>query len=871
MKLSKKLNIFKLLRRFPSTNIINFQDQPTISLVVAVYNVELYLDDFMQSVIDQSISLKGLQVILVNDGSTDQSGTIIEGWATRYPSVFQCIHQENQGVAAARNAGMLKATGDWISFPDSDDFFDLDYLKHVKSAIIEQRENNPMLIVANMHRYFEDLCEFKNNHPLKYRFDTGITAIKSSRLNKHILLATNHLFFLRTSIQEHKLQFDTMVRPAFEDAHFVNRLCLLEPEKTVTFVPEAIYYYRKRAEKTSLIDGTTVDVRWYTDQIEFGYLPLLELSRKLNKKIPTFIQNAVMYSVMWKLRYLVNHSYKINFMSDDERQHFLNLLEKLFSGIDEKTIQRFGLAGCTEGHKTALLMRYKSARRPIIRVYLVAHDIVNAKFQFSWITGGDDYFDLDPTVNGKPVEMFDRSTVTNDFLGEPYNRKHYAWVNLEAGDELKFTANGNSTRMRHRGKAIGKVANYEQLVKFLPPAPYSSWLASEDEKERRRYIVLPETREQYKDCWVIMDRDTDADDNAEHFYRYLMSIDRVDKAYFILSKESSDWTRLEAEGFKLIDAFSDDHIAALAHSKYLISSHVNNYVLWPETRATYNDLVNYQFIFLQHGITQHNLSGWLNPKRIQIFVTSTSDEHRSISAPDSPYIYTNKETKLTGFPRHDALLKKKTTGDTILIMPTWRDSLVDETNRKGDHRNSVSHFSESEFAKNWMAVLHSTRIKDLAEEHGVSITFAPHPIMKMYVDELKLPAFVELFDTCKHGSLQSVFARTKVLLTDYSSVAFDVAYLETPVVYFHFAAEVASDSNGAAKAEIKKPGYFDFKRDGFGPVVETPEQVMDALEAALRGQQDPAYLQRVQDTFAHRDGRCCERVYTAIRALEVPA
>lgn len=90
-----------------------------LSVIIPVYNVKKYLDRCMESVVGQKF--KDLEIILVNDGSTDSSGLICDAWAEKDPRI-QVIHQKNAGVSAARNAGIELATGEYVTFVDSDDW-----------------------------------------------------------------------------------------------------------------------------------------------------------------------------------------------------------------------------------------------------------------------------------------------------------------------------------------------------------------------------------------------------------------------------------------------------------------------------------------------------------------------------------------------------------------------------------------------------------------------------------------------------------------------------------------------------------------------------------------------------------------------------
>lgn len=91
---------------------------PLLSVVVAVYNGEAFLDQFFTCLVNQHID--SMEVIIVNDGSTDRSMQIVEKWREQLPQM-QVIEQPNQGVSIARNTGLAVATGQYLSFPDIDD------------------------------------------------------------------------------------------------------------------------------------------------------------------------------------------------------------------------------------------------------------------------------------------------------------------------------------------------------------------------------------------------------------------------------------------------------------------------------------------------------------------------------------------------------------------------------------------------------------------------------------------------------------------------------------------------------------------------------------------------------------------------------
>lgn len=105
---------------------------PKISVIVPVYNVEPYIRQCLNSIVDQTY--KNLEIILIDDGSPDNCGTICDEYAAQDERII-CVHKKNNGVSAARNDGMLIATGDWTAFADPDDWYDEDYFENMVDSL----------------------------------------------------------------------------------------------------------------------------------------------------------------------------------------------------------------------------------------------------------------------------------------------------------------------------------------------------------------------------------------------------------------------------------------------------------------------------------------------------------------------------------------------------------------------------------------------------------------------------------------------------------------------------------------------------------------------------------------------------------------
>ncbi|WP_198672586.1 CDP-glycerol glycerophosphotransferase family protein, partial [Helicobacter burdigaliensis] len=258
--------------------------------------------------------------------------------------------------------------------------------------------------------------------------------------------------------------------------------------------------------------------------------------------------------------------------------------------------------------------------------------------------------------------------------------------------------------------------------------------------------------------------------------------------------------------------------------------------------------------FLQHGVTHNDVSSWLNQRKIDLFITSTKNEYHSIVDNFNHYKFGYKELVLTGMPRHDALIKNnKSNTKQILIMPTWRQYLSGEMN-KYNTRSKNKNFMNSEYFLKWKELLQSQELRDIADNYGYKIVFNPHPQVKIYIEDFKVPDYIIIGS---ENRMQELFCNSSLMITDYSSVAFEMAYLNKPVIYYQFDKEVFFANH------TLQQGYFNYEEDGFGPVVKTQEGLLKEAKKILEDgcKVGEPYKTNMANTFLFRDGKCCERVY----------
>jgi CDP-glycerol glycerophosphotransferase (TagB/SpsB family) len=377
------------------------------------------------------------------------------------------------------------------------------------------------------------------------------------------------------------------------------------------------------------------------------------------------------------------------------------------------------------------------------------------------------------------------------------------------------------------------------------------------------------------DLWLLMDRDTQADDNAEHLYRHIRRHHPEKNVKFVLSRSSPHWKRLSKEGFDLIPYSGKRHKTLMSVSSKLISSHG---VLYKRLHMVdiEKQQINLQmdFVFLNHGVDKSDMShiwnnaGLLtcgNRRRIALFITVTPNEFASTV--DGSYKVFPFQVKLTGYARHDMLLSKKMLkhAKTIIVMPTWRRTFSDgESWHNSVDQENRETFLTSDYAKVWKQFFCSLQLQKLLARYNYRMILYPHPNVVPFLKYWNIPQYITC-ETIVTKSIQEVFIESVLMITDYSSVAFEMAYIEKPVIYYQF------DEEEFYLKHYKK-SYFDYRRDGFGPVVTTEEDLLRKLENLLKRNCRPEsrYLQRMQTTFPFRDGMCCERIYQAVCDLDKP-
>ncbi|EAI9586267.1 TPA: CDP-glycerol glycerophosphotransferase family protein, partial [Campylobacter jejuni] len=578
------------------------------------------------------------------------------------------------------------------------------------------------------------------------------------------------------------LFFDEKLKPNFEDAIFINEYLLQNIDKNSIFLKNARYFYRKRKEQNSTLDGKSKIKDYYTVVPKLGYLKLLQ---DIKGVIPTFIQNVVLYDLFWQIKVLINNPEKLIILNSNEKETFKKLLFFNFELIASENIVSFNIEAYDFFYKKGILSYFKNEDLNQNLAFIESIDDKNDEILIKYYFSGINH-ERKILLNGKNAIIKHSKIRQYDLLDKVFLYEKRLWIKIDKSSKiLDIFINSQKLKIVFNSSFIDDL---DLVLKAL----------NKQKKQRAKNANL----------WIFADMASRADDNAEHLYRYVMNNHPKQKIVFTLRKDSCDYLRLKKEGFNLVDPRSLHFKYLLYKASKVISSHIDKYIFNAFGGDT---LKTKDFVFLQHGVTKDDISSWVNKRKIDIFITSTKAEYNSIAGDFNHYKFSTKEVVLTGLARWDALIKNNVLNTKqILIMPTWREYLSGKIQKYGV-RTKNPDFTKSLYFQKWQEFLCSKKLENLAKKYGYGVVFIPHPQVRIYLDDFNLPSYII---TSYKTSMQELFCKSSLMITDYSSVAFEMAILNKPVLYYQF------DKDEFFAKHSYTQGYFNYEKDGFGEVFE---------------------------------------------------
>lgn len=843
----------------------------TFSVVITTYNSEKWIEECLNSLIKQDIGFKdNIEVVIVDNASNDRTGEICNEYLQKYPDNIRYIQNENNmGPGIGRNIALKQITGDYVNFLDSDDTMS----KNTFSDVLKFFKNHGVDLVTVPIYFFENR---HGPHYLNYKFKKTDTVNLIENPDSY-LLSGPASFIKRDAIKN--IEFPDIITS--EDVVFVNEILINNPN--IGLCCEGKYNYRKRFDNSSVINNSKLNKKYYTDRVENYFKYLIDLSLEKYGCVLKFIQNVVMYDISWMVK-ITNIT---EILDENEVNEFKQSLTDVVQMIDDDII--FNYPFLEDKHKFNLfLLKYGKITNQVASKFGIS-DIQIDTFNIV----NDELYVLASTPQFSEVNIGvyvnDEKIITNQVIFPQRNYKYLDYtylkdytfefkipLNTDKNFKIEFKNNDDLLRIdfsRHCN--FSKTAGYKKTRKYLSTLINNTiiiekkttfkWIKSEAKslvhmlKNREAgykvgipfrliyFLLYPFYKN--KQIWFYMDRPEVSDDNAMYLFKYAVNKDENIKKYFIIDKNTPDYSEMKKTGDVLAYKSIKHRILAM-FVENIITTHPDNQIIYPYW-ASYPHLAGLlkaNNVFLQHGIIKDDISSWLNKYSMDLsfFLTSAPLEYESIFK--NPYNFDRNVVQLLGLPRFDTL-KNNEAKKQIIIMPSWRRELK---------KKSDEYILNSKFFKEYNSLINNEKLINYTKEHGYEIIFRPHPNVYKFINLFdKNPYTIIDYNRIKY---QTLFNNASLLITDYSSVAFDFSYLKKPVLYYHYSDDYHFDLNDS---------YFDYETMGFGEIVRTQDELVDLIIEYIDNncKIKDEYLKRIDEFFLYTDKNNCKRVHEAIKKI----
>lgn len=357
--------------------------------------------------------------------------------------------------------------------------------------------------------------------------------------------------------------------------------------------------------------------------------------------------------------------------------------------------------------------------------------------------------------------------------------------------------------------------------------------------------------------WLVCERKGEARDNGYWLYRYLCTEQPEIDVVYAIDPDSPDYHKVAQFGRQVIPWGGVRHWTYYLAAENNISSQKDGK---PNAALCYllevYGLRKNRRVFLQHGVICNDTEFLhYDNTKMGLFVCGASPEYEYVR---KAFGYPEGAVRYLGLARFDGLYDYHTE-PVVLVMPSWRRNIASPTHFS-KHLDTPKQFVETAYYQAWHGLLADRDLKRTLHEHHVRLAFYPHPNMQRFLELFRDGCDdVELLDWKTHD-VQDLLRRAAFLVTDYSSVAMDFAYMGKPLLYYQF------DMNDFRSSQYAE-GYFSYERDGFGPVCTSLEEVKVAIEESLgRGLTNQSiYRRKAKQFFELHDQNNCKRNFEAIR------
>lgn len=881
------------------------------SVILSIDTIS-YFEESINSIINQTIGFKdNIQIIIIDSVGADDSKTVSEFYKNKYPRNVVTVDNNNQSsISVLKNKALELASGKYITFLNASDKWDIHAFKTIistfkkfpeaKIASCKTKEYESTIgnhIFNNFKYKTTQLLNLDNFNTLNYWQEYIAGVVIDSKLIDDLKFPETMLFY--------------------GDTFFIN--ILLCKSNHLLMIKNAEYIYREEylnptinenLKETLVKDKESLATLLFSKSKEFhGYIKPIFQSLVFNLFQQHFLQDRPKNSFNQQLKKIFFEKCKIIFQNIDDkvisRSKFFSLFSKAYALKLKHGNNFFKTIKWKKNVAFYNDVKLFSINKKNVALYSLKTRnnqlVIKGKTNLSMFDTPYTLFYMDNSKNKYQINLTRATEYDIKINNKLIIPIEYFTINLPLKENIKYTLylefeNNHAYPIKPAWSIFSKFGNkfenlYHKTKEFIILNKNNSILIKKRTIKRLFYYEIKRIKEillfkntplrirlkaifirilyhlnsiTKKEIWLISDKNNSAGDNGGNLFKYISQLKSSNiKPVFILNKNSSHYKEMKKYG-KIVKPLSINYYIDFLRAKNLISAYAESKVYAPffyNDTIFYKDLIDFNYIYLQHGVMQGQLLSYVEPeKNISLITVSTAMELNNLQ--NDIYKNNKQVIQLTGMARYDALgtteIKRK-----IIFCPTWRNSLAGSLIGDGRTRMYLDNFSTSDYCKFYNALINNNRLLKAINEKNYEALFFIHPSFIAQADDFNGNETIIVSKDL--ANYEKELNEAALMITDYSGVSFDFAYQYKPIIYSQF-----DDLYAQEGAHSYKKTYYDYKTQSFGPITHTVDETVDAIINALNNdcKMEDLYKKRVDEFFTYHDKNNCQRIYDAIINLD---
>ena len=685
-------------------------------------------------------------------------------------------------------------------------------------------------------------------------------------------------------------------------------LTLMAGVREVVYLSDAVYQGSRAQEGDPVFYKEIYNPDWYFKSLREFWQPYLQHWSGQKGGIPRFIQYHFMFSIGCRITSNKDNQNK-HVIPSGQEQAFLQLIGELFQYIDDEVLFDYRrIPECKQldsmlwvygvlkyGDDFSMDKRYLVGKAHYGHGDVMFGRIENLKANVLFMNEHDNVLHMDGTIH--PILYAMAEEVYIRYHGEKYALKYNeryaltkvfgvsvfkrhsfsvdlpldgvssAALDCEAvieGEVIKIAFSYESHFSRMSGTFLASYWCFGTDKKYMmvkrDTGMYFHTVTKKERRKQERRLqwemlrsfdlrawVFIGVRNAYflakpimkrKPVWMYLDKIYKGGDSSEYLYRYASDRNKHIRHYYLIDKHATDYKRMRKDGYHPLVRGSIKHrlVFLLADMMVISNSTVFAFNNFGMINSSYvRDLVDFHVCCVQHGMSVQKIAVAQNRLR------------------DNTRFYVGYDAlKLTGVPRYDGLVnddKKQ-----IMISPTWRmQAAVPVRTSEGEQRDYNPMFKESTYYKVFNSLINDPRLIEAAKKYGYRIKYVLHPIVSAQVDDFDKNDYVDVIPAVGDMSYERMFCESSLMVTDFSGIQFDFAYMRKPLVYLHH----------KDIPQHYEEGTFFYDTMAFGEIAHDNDELIDLLcEYMASGcKMKEEYVRRADDFFYYKDRENCKRIY----------